>query len=51
MENPMKQKLFSFQIPTVFLNKIRRIAKRDNISVAHYIRTAIKQYIDNDKNE
>ena len=39
----MKQQMYNFQVPTVMINKVKRLARKDGVSAAHYIRELIKK--------
>ena len=43
----MKQQMYNFQIPTALINKLKKIAKKDGVSVAHLIRESIKKVLNN----
>lgn len=38
--------LWSIRIPLIYLNKLRELKKRTNISVSEQIRTALRDYFD-----
>ncbi len=45
----MKKQMFNFQIPTTMLKDVKKRAKADGVSAAHYIRVVIKEYLSNGK--
>jgi len=41
----MKQQMFTFQVPTALMKKVKKLAKEEGVSVSHCIRVMIKDYL------